>query len=355
MRVFFISHRTTLLLATLLTTCLMSTTLKGQTPNEQDRKSIFLADPTIFYHDGTYYLYGTGGHDSNKGFMVYTSTDLKQWEGPKGVNDGYALSKEDVYGDKGFWAPQVFRHDGKFYMAYTANEHIAIATSDSPLGPFVQHEKKSITAGVKNIDPYVFFDEDGKIYLYHVRLQEGNRIFVAEMTDDLSDIKPNTLKECISAVNSPQAWEDTQHAAWTVTEGPTVLKHPAASTVDTVRRAGEPQGLYYLFYSANDFRNPDYAVGYATADNPMGPWKKYAGNPILSAKITGERGSGHGDFFTDEDGDLQYVFHTHFGKDKVSPRRTAIIKGTFTNSGNKTADIMVFDQRTFRFLHPKNK
>ncbi len=33
-------------------------------------------------------------------------------------------------------------------------------------------------------------------------------------------------------------------------------------------------------YSANDFRNPDYAVGYAVADNPYGPWKKYEGKLI---------------------------------------------------------------------------
>ncbi|MBP5760009.1 MAG: hypothetical protein J6W90_01350, partial [Verrucomicrobia bacterium] len=41
---------------------------------------IYLADPTIFYDQGTYYLYGTG--NSNEGFWVYTSQDLKTWKGP---------------------------------------------------------------------------------------------------------------------------------------------------------------------------------------------------------------------------------------------------------------------------------
>ncbi len=308
---------------------------KAQQPNAQSKASINLADPTIFFYDDTYYLYGTNEHDANNGFTVYTSTDLQRWEGPKGVQDGYALSKKDVYGDKGFWAPQVFNVQDTFYMAYTANEHIAIATSDSPLGPFVQQKKQPITAEEKTIDPYVFFDDDGTAYLYHVRLQEGNRIFVAEMTDDLTDIKPNTAKECLSAADMPQPWEDTQHAAWTVTEGPTVLKH---------------QGTYYLFYSANDFRNPNYAVGFATADHPLGPWTKYADNPILSAAMTGENGSGHGDFFTDRQGTWQYVFHTHQSKKAATPRKTALITGKFIKTDPLPFEIMQMEPDGFRFI-----
>ncbi len=47
------------------------------------------------------------------------------------------LGQEDAFGDKGFWAPQVFSYDGRFYMAYTANEKMSLATSDNPLGPFL--------------------------------------------------------------------------------------------------------------------------------------------------------------------------------------------------------------------------
>ena len=38
---------------------------------------------------------------------------------------------------------------------------------------------------------------------------------------------------------------------------------------------------YYLIYSANHYESKDYAVGYATASSPKGPWTKYSGNPIL--------------------------------------------------------------------------
>src|SRR5690349_3074756 len=78
---------------------------------------INLADPTILLDRGTYYLYGTG---KSAGFLVYTSTDMKNWKGPAGIKEGYALFKNDAFGYRGFWAPHVFFHNNKFHMAYTA-------------------------------------------------------------------------------------------------------------------------------------------------------------------------------------------------------------------------------------------
>ena len=231
---------------------------KKSTAQALGESELYLADPTIFEHNGTYYLYGTKGDNRipGEGFLVYTSQDLKDWKGPAGVSDGFALKKGDAFGTKGFWAPQVFEREGEFYMAYTANEYIAIAKSHSPLGPFI-NDGKALEAPVKQIDPFIFFDDDGKTYLYHVRLQNGNRIFVAEMQPDLKAIKPETLTECIAAQKN--TWEDTANASWSVAEGPTVFKS---------------NGEYILLYSTNDFRNPDYAVGFATSTSPLGPWRK---------------------------------------------------------------------------------
>lgn len=268
-----------------------------------DSIAIYLADPTVVNYKDSFYLYGTG---SSKGFPVYTSGDLKSWR-LSAKNGGYALVKGDAFGDRGFWAPQVFFYKNKWRMAYVANENIAIAESNSPLGPFTQTVKEPLQAPVKQIDPFVFDDDDGKVYLYHVRLTGGNKIFVAEMNEDLSAIKPETLKECITA---SETWENTANATWPVTEGPSIIKH---------------NGVYYLFYTANDYRNPDYAVGYATSASPLGPWTKYSGNPILSKKLLGINGTGHGDFFKKAK-QLYYVFHTHNSADKVGPRRTAIVR-----------------------------
>jgi xylan 1,4-beta-xylosidase len=312
------------LLCALLTTL----SLKAQT-----KDTLLLADPTIYYEAGQYYLYGTG---SNRGFTVYQSSDLQNWSGPIGKKDGgHALLRGDSYGKRGFWAPQIFKHKGKYYMAYTADEHIAIAESDSPLGSFVQKTSRAISGPGKQIDPYIFKDTDGQLYLYHVRLQEGNRIFVAKFKDDLSDIDTTTTKECLSAM---LPWENTIKSGWPVSEGPTVVKH---------------DGLYYLLYSCNDFRNIDYAVGYATATSPMGPWTKYTGNPILSRANTGWNGTGHGDLFTGKGGQLYYVLHTHHDNNTPNGRRkTGLVKVAFTKT--KPA-IIVVDKDSFRFLFTAKK
>jgi len=255
---------------------------------------------------------------------------MKTWHGPLGAKNGYALFKSGTFGSSGFWAPQVFYNNEKFYMAYTANENIAIAESDSPLGPFTQQEKKPISGTGRQIDPFIFLDSNGKAYLYHVRVEKGNRIYVAEMKEDFSDIKPETLKECLSVTES---WENTTNASWPVTEGPTVFKH---------------NDLYYLFYSANDFRNVDYAVGYATAKTPYGPWKKFTGNPIISRYSIGKNGTGHGDFTQDKVGNLVYVFHTHNSNSKVSPRITGLVKGKFKKGAE--GDIVAIDKKSFNYL-----
>jgi beta-xylosidase len=290
-----------------------------------------LADPTIFFDKGTYYLYGTSSRD---GFLVYTSTDLKNWLGPAGKRNGHALLKGESFGTSGFWAPQIFKYNSKYYMAYTANEKIAIAESDDPLGPFTQKVQKSISGVNRQIDPCIFKDSDGKPYLYHVRVDSGNRIFVARLQDDLSDIDLTTAVECIKAV---EPWENTDNAKWPVAEGPTVVKHGR---------------LYYLFYSANDFRNINYAVGYATSESPFGPWKKYTGNPIISRKNTSYNGTGHGDLFTGADGKLYYVLHTHASNQQSNGRRkSAIINVSFTKKG-----LVEADPKSFRFLvtdHPR--
>lgn len=287
------------------------------------KDTIKLADPTIFHEGDRYYLYGTGSRD---GFAVYTSTNLKDWHKEKKK----ALLKGDSYGSYGFWAPQIFKHRQKYYLAYTADEHIAIARGDSPLGPFTQLVHKPISESGKQIDPFIFKDEDGKLYLYHVRLRDGNRIFVSKLKDDLSDIEDATVTECIHA---EQGWENTMNAKWPVTEGPTVIR------IDH---------RYYMFYSANDFRNIDYAVGYATASSPLGPWVKYAGNPILSRENTGRNGSGHGDLFYENNGQFGYVFHTHNSNTNVSgTRKTAVINLSLSKESPASFSVL---PATFRYL-----
>lgn len=317
-----IKHST---LKALAATAVMAFSVALPSFGSDDEAALTEADPTIFQDaDGTYYLYGTGAN-SSKGFAAYSSRDLYHWQGPVGA-DGFCLTKDTSFGNGGFWAPQVVRRNGVYYMFYTADEQIAVATATSAAGPFTQSEKRMIDAPCKTIDPFVLFDNDGKAYLYHVRLQDGNRIFVAELTDDLMGIKEETAKECITAT---LAWENTENAPWSVTEGPTVLH------IDDT---------YYMFYSANDFRNIDYAVGVAKAKSPFGPWEK-SDKPIIHRTNIGYYGTGHGDVFKDAKGQWQYVFHTHNSFAEVSPRKTAVVGLTFSNGTFSVKD------DTFHFLY----
>lgn len=325
----------TFLMVVVLTSCSAQAVATGLEKNDtSSKKYILLADPTIFFDKGSYYLYGTGAGEFSNGFAVYKSSDLKTWKGPMGVNEGYAFKKGDAYGDAKFWAPQVFKHENKFYLAYAASEHIAIATSNEPAGPFKQTVSKPLSEESKQIDPYIFIDDNSKQYLYYVVVANGaNRIFVAEMNDDRLSVKKGTAKQCIEATD---LWENTAADKWSVTEGPTVIKH---------------NGTYYLIYSANHFKYPDYAVGYATSKSPLGPWQKYEGNPIVHKSITGQNGSGHGDLFKSRNNNLMYVFHTHNSANKIAPRKTAIIEMEFVKDKKTNIDKLLAKPETFNYLY----
>lgn len=293
----------------LLITILLTTVMQSAA---QEKQELFFADPTIAIENGKYYLTGTGGTGRGaSGFSILESKDLKTWAPPTGAsNSTYRiLTKGDqAFGTEGFWAPQLFKINDAYYLTYTANEQTVLAQSSSLLGPYRQPEIAPIDGSAKNIDSYVFKDDDGKYYLYHVRFANGNYLWVAEFDVEKGKIKPETLQKCF---DQTEPWEATPaYESAPIMEGPTVIKL---------------KGKYYLFYSANHFRNIDYSVGYAVADSPYGPWVKQQDSPILHRSIVGENGAGHGDLFEGLDGQLYYVYHVHFDQQQVSPRRTRIV------------------------------
>lgn len=275
------------------------------------------ADPFMLLHDGTYYLYSTNA--ASEGYIVYSSTDMQNWE-----SHGLCLKKEDVQGDFGFWAPEVMYYKGKFYMVYTAEEHLGIAVSDSPLGPFTQKEKKFLNE-VNEIDGHFFIDEDGSVYLYFVRFSGGNIIYSAKMKEDLSGYDEST----VTCLLVPQV--DWEFKMARVMEGPSMIKR---------------DGTYYLTYSANHFESQDYAVGYATCDTPLGRFVKYSDNPILH-KAGDIVGTGHHSFTTSKDGKQLYiVYHKHFSTTAVHPRMTCVDKVSFSPNPEGGPDILVVDGPT---------
>jgi len=84
-------------------------------------------------------------------------------------------------------------------MYYSADEHICVATSESPLGHFKQDIQKPIIESKKcSIDNSLFIDDNGKPYLFLSRFNDGLNVWVAELEDNLIDIKTGTMSKCIN-------------------------------------------------------------------------------------------------------------------------------------------------------------
>ena len=232
-----------------------------------------LADPAVIRHEGTYYLYATGEVNGDNGTRVHTSSNLVDWQrGPVVFEPGQPH----------VWAPDVWRDpdSGRFYLYYTVNQTVGVAEASSPLGPFLIVRKFLDQA----IDAHLFRDDDGKLYLYYVQLP-GFRITVQPMAN------PTTPEGESRLVLRPEA--DWEKKAGHVTEGPWIIKHA---------------DRYYLLYSGSGADTPDYAVGYATADSPLGPFTRANHNPIVQ-RSEGLFGPGHGCAIQDAAGGWWHIYH----------------------------------------------
>ncbi len=275
-----------------------------------------IGDPFVLTYNGLYYMYCTSETSLRRGFYVWTSKDMVNWE-----KQGLALSNESpgILGIDRFWAPEVIRFKGKFYMTYSAGDNdgilkLCLAVSDQPLGPFQNYQSPWYEHNLSHIDATILIDGD-KVYTYFVRdcstniisSRSTSQIFVAQLSADLKAFvtKPKAV------LTPDQAWEDINGTRlWN--EGPSVLKH---------------KGIYYMTYSANGYNTHEYCVAYATADNPFGPWKKASENPILKSNLAiGVSGPGHNSFAWSPDGsELFMIYHIHTFPDKPSGNRTVCI------------------------------
>lgn len=290
---------------------------------------LLLADPCVLEDDGWYYIYGT---HSNDGIVVYRSRDMLTWSDLCGnAKGGLALHKDDVWGEKWFWAPEVYKIGDKYFMTYSAEEHICFAESDSPCGPFVQSEKRPYLPDEKGIDSHIFFD-GGKAYMFWVRFEGPYGIWMAELTPDLRSLKLETARLILEPM--ADSWE---HVQAHVSEGPAITKH---------------KGKYYMTYSCNDYQSRDYAVGVAVADSIEGPYERHPENPILH-RHAGYVGTGHHTLTPTPRG-LYMVYHAHYDHQRIHPRQTLITPVRFVRDkewGRKRYTLSVSDE----LIIPKTK
>ena len=288
--------------------------IKQSSPNRAEFSNLKIstedrADPSILRVGDTYYAYSTGCN----GIRLSKSTNLQDWTiSTANKND---KSKYTCY-----WAPEVFSHNGKYYMIYSAvNTSVSpkvfrtvISESDSPDGPFTNDTIIS-TGSVKNsIDGHIFIDDNGKAYLFFKDEKEGfnntrSIIMGAEMNPDLKSIKEDTLREIVALEDRNLDKDSKKFWQRLLFEGPFVVKHG---------------GVYYLTYSTGAYGNETYAVGYATAQFPLGNYTQQTvngGSPLLHGAYPVNSvynaaneiyGTGHHSIFKSSDNEYYIVYHS---------------------------------------------
>ena len=298
-------------------------TPKGLTPiNNNPALEGFYADPEVLYSNktGKYYLYPTSdGFDGWSGyyFKTFSSDNLVDWKDEGIILD---LKKDVPWGNRNAWAPTIvekkIKGKYKYFYYFTAAQKIGVAVADDPAGPFKDSGKPLLSSnpeglGGQVIDPDVFTDpKTGKSYLYW-----GNGYMaVAELNEDMTSIKENTLK-----IITPNE---------SFREGTEVIYR---------------DGKYYFLWSEDDTRSENYKVRYATATSPVGPLTISKDNLVIAKNpANGIYGTGHNSVIQVPGKDEWYIVYHRFsipdgitmGDAAGYNRELCIDKLTFDSKGN---------------------
>lgn len=211
-----------------------------------------VADAGVMKYNGKYYI---GGVRTNGDF--YVSDDLVHWGKPIHVvtmdND---WTRGSGAGDDQIHANDMFYLNGDFHLYWSVNYwgkdkhavHIVHAQSKDVLGAYTEPNKK--TWMDNRIDPKVFRDDDGQLYMYMVRFTDGNTIWGRKMKNP-AEFAGEPVCQFASL---PDTWETMDNR---VAEGPWVMKY---------------RDRYYMMYNANHTSTEwgNYQLGVAEADSPLG-------------------------------------------------------------------------------------
>jgi beta-xylosidase len=232
------------------------------------------SDPSCIRVDDTYYCV-TSTFIAFPGLPVYASKDLINW---RLVSHAWhkesqlpGASWDTDQQQQGMYAATIRHHEGEFFVIceYLGLPGGIIGVVFRTTDPLTDSWSDPVTFETGRIDPDIFWDDDGKVYVatQGILLQEFNL-----ETGELSQ-PPVSI------------WNGTG-GVWP--EGPHIYKR---------------DGWYYVMIAEGGTAT-DHAITIARAKDIWGPYEAYENNPILTNRGTDEyfQTVGHGDLFTDTNG-----------------------------------------------------
>lgn len=247
-----------------------------------------IRDGDWWYMTGTSYPFWEHeekGTELNKGVVLYKSKNLTEWEFVK-----YIIERPDAdkWYHRRFWAPEIHKIQDKYYVTFNCRnkekgydwQHIGYAVSDHIEGPYTVITDDGPLA--RGNDLTLFEDDDKKVYAFWHNVLEDGTFWLGSAEIDLKTGK--FLTDTLSAISpgSVEYERNTQGQIETIfREGRNERKIQTYHEWDSQGIEGayvlKRNGVYYLFYSS---WTRGYEIGYATATNIKGPWKKASTNPI---------------------------------------------------------------------------
>lgn len=269
------------------------------------------ADPDIVTHNGRWYAYAT--NTANVRLPTLVSDNLTQWK-PLSTLDGdpyeplRGLGAWVLYPDGGgtLWAPGVAPMGEGWTVAYSAHESnrgpirhncIGLARGPAPVGPFTAVSDRPLLCGNRSalgvIDPDLYTDPQGRHWLlWKFSGIAGRRpadLMIRQLNSTGTGWMPGS-RSIPLLTHQAGGWEGN------------TIENPSMITFG---------GRTYLFYSANAYRDANYATGYAICDTPTGPCRRAKRKPLLSTARTapyGFTGPGGASAFT-HDQTLRLIYH----------------------------------------------
>lgn len=254
-------------------------------------------DPTILRDGGDYYMTHSPFHYT-PGFLIWHSTDLKNWE---------PVCRALPEFDGSAMAPDLIKHEGRFYLYYPSADTNWVTWADDIRGPWSTPMDLKVTG----IDPGHVVGKDGKRYLF---FNEGEVIELAP--DGLSTI--GEKRKVYDGWKYPREWD---------TEG-MYLESPKLTYHD---------GYYYLTSAEGGTAGPatSHLVASARSRNIEGPWENSPYNPIVHTYSRDDEwwSKGHGTIIDDTDGNWWVVYHAYPAGSHTLGRWTLIEPLKWTTDG----------------------